>query len=70
MGSHRVGHDWSDLAAAAYLHGASLEAHGKEYACNAGDPVQSLGWEDPLEEEMAILAWESHGQKSTAGYSP
>ena len=70
MGSHRVGHDWSDLAAAAYLHGASLEAHGKEYAWNAGDPVQSLGWEDPLEEEMAILAWESHGQKSTAGYSP
>ena len=36
----------------------------KESACNAGDketPVQSLGWEDPLEEEMAtrysIPAW-------------
>ena len=30
-------------------------------ACNVGDPVQSLGWEDPLEKEMAtlssILAW-------------
>ena len=30
---------------------------GKEFACSAGD----LGWEDPLEEEMAthsnILAW-------------
>ena len=29
---------------------------------NAGDAVQSLGWEDPLEKEMAthsgILAWE------------
>ena len=30
MGSHRVGHDWSDLAAAA-------AAGGKESACNAGD---------------------------------
>ena len=36
--------------------------------------VQSLGWDDPLEKEMAthsgILAWESHGQRSLAGYSP
>ena len=34
---------------------------GKASACNAGDPVQSLGWEDLLEKEMAthssILAW-------------
>ena len=34
----------------------------KESACNAGDPVPSLGREDPLEKEMAtyssILAWE------------
>ena len=26
---------------------------GKESACNAGDPVRFLGWEDPLEKEMA-----------------
>ena len=36
--------------------------------------VQSLGWEDPLEEEMAthfsILAWKFHGQRSLADYSP
>ena len=36
--------------------------------------VQSLGQEDPLEKEMAahstILAWEAHGQRSLAGYSP
>ena len=36
--------------------------------------VQSLGREDPLEKEMAThssaLAWELHGQKSLAGYSP
>ena len=38
---------------------------GKESACNAGDAspqVRSLGWEDPLEKEMAthssILVWE------------
>ena len=34
---------------------------GKESTCSAGDWVQSLGWEDPLEEGMAIhsgiLAW-------------
>ena len=33
----------------------------KASVCNAGDRVQSLGWEDPLEKEMAIhsstLAW-------------
>ena len=36
--------------------------------------VQSLGWEDPLEKEMAIhsstIAWKSHGQGSLVGYSP
>ena len=26
---------------------------GKEFACNAGDPVRSLSQEDPLEKEMA-----------------
>ena len=35
--------------------------------------VQSLGWEDPLEEGMAthsnILAWRIHGQRSLLGYS-
>ena len=36
--------------------------------------VRSLDREDPLEEEIAthssILAGESHGQRSLAGYSP
>ena len=35
---------------------------GKESACNAGDLGLILGWEDPLEKEMAthssIFAWE------------
>ena len=34
---------------------------GKEFTCNMGDRVQSLGWEDPLEKGTAthssILAW-------------
>ena len=34
--------------------------------------VQSLGWEEPLKQEMAthssILAWKSQGQRSLAGY--
>ena len=40
---------------------ASLVADSKEYACNVGDPVRSLGLEDPLKKGMAthssILAW-------------
>ena len=36
--------------------------------------VQSLGWEDLLEKEMAtlssILAWKSHGRRNLVGYSP
>ena len=36
--------------------------------------VGSLGWEDPLEEEIAthsvLLPGESHGQRSLVGYSP
>ena len=40
---------------------------GKESACNAGDHVQLLGWEDPLVEGMAthpsILAWRIHMDK-------
>ena len=35
--------------------------------------VQSLGWEGPLEEGLAIHSsippWRTHGQRSLAGYS-
>ena len=35
--------------------------------------VKSLGWEDPLEKEMAIhsstIAWKSRGQRSLVGCS-
>ena len=51
---------------------------GKNLLANAGDVrdagVRSLGQEDPLEGEVAthsrIAAWEIHGQRSLAGYSP
>jgi len=46
---------------------------GKESACRAGDQVQSLGWEDPLEKGMTthsvFLPGKFHGQRSLAGYS-
>ena len=57
MGSHRVGHDWSDLAAAAAASGSD----GKESACNAGNLGSIPGREDPLERGMAthssVLFW-------------
>ena len=53
---------------------ASLAAQsGKNLPAVQETRVRSLGWEDPLEKEMAthssILAWR-HGQRSLAGYSP
>ena len=47
----------------------------KESAWNVGETwVQSVGWEDPLEEGMTthtgFLPGESHGQRSLAGYIP
>ena len=55
--------------------GASLVTQMvKNLPAMQGTPVQSLGWEDPLEKEMAthscILAGEIHGQKSLAGHNP
>ena len=45
---------------------------GKEYACHAGDnTIRSLGWEDPLKEEMAthsiILTWRIPGTEELGG---
>ena len=49
----------------------------KNLPANAGNEEQrasSLGWEEPLKEEMetysSILAWRIHGQRSLVGYSP
>ena len=56
-------------------HEASLMAQmGKNLPAMQEIQIQSLGWEDPLKEEMAthssILPGEFHGQRSLAGYSP
>ena len=44
---------------------------GKESACNAGDQVRSLGWEDPVEKGMAtyssILAWKIPWREKPGG---
>ena len=44
-----------------YFFGFPGGSAGKESTCNVGDWVQSLDWEDPLEEGTAthssILAW-------------
>ena len=41
------------------------DSDSKASACSAGDPGRSLGWEDPLEKEIAT---HSHGWRSLAGY--
>ena len=65
MGSHRIGHNWSDLAySIAYVvqRCAFLMAQMvKHLPAVQETQVQSLGWEDALEKEMAThsstLAW-------------
>ena len=46
---------------------------GKESVCNAGDLGLILGWEDPLEEDMAthssILAWRIPSERKLEGYT-
>ena len=53
MGSHRVGHDWGDSAAAAHMYDLSIVfqrrdfadgSAGKGSACNAGAAGSILGW--------------------------
>ena len=72
MGSHRGGHDWSDLAAAAKQRmGFPCSSAGKESACNARDLGLIPGWEDPLEKGKATppVFWpgEFHGLYSPWG---
>ena len=43
------------------LEGFPDSSVGKESACNAGDPVRFLGWEDPLEKrrDRSTHSWAS-----------
>ena len=44
-----------------FMKGFPGDSGGKESACNAGDWIQSLDWDEPLEKRMttysSILAW-------------
>ena len=59
MGSHRVGHDWSDLAAVAAAAGWWI------------DPwVGKIPWRRKWKPTSVFLPGKSHGQRSLVGYSP
>ena len=78
MGTHRVGHNWSDLAAAAaavsYMRASLVAQMVKNLPAVQETQVRSLGQEDPLEKGMATHSsipafWKSHGQRSLVDYS-
>ena len=79
MGSHRVRHDWSDLAAAAWLkRGLSWWLSGKESACqyrrhkrHGFKPwVGKIPWRKERQLTAVFLPGKSHGQRNLAVYSP
>ena len=71
MGSHRVGHDWSDLAAAAAASGASQATlivkspsanAGETQRCGLGPWVGKTPWRRKWQPTPVFLLRESHGQ--------
>ena len=62
------------VTATVFPGGTSAEEPTCQFRRHQETWVRSLGWEDPLEEEMAThssaLAWRSHGEGSLGGYSP
>ena len=76
MGSHRVGHDWSNLAAAAAATRCVLSwwLSGKESACSADvDSIPRSGrssWRRKWQLIPVFLPGEFHGQRSLVGYRP
>ena len=79
MGSHRVGHDWSNLAAAA---AAAMRVQGfpggwvvKNLPAYSGDmdlipEVGKIPWRRKWQRTPKFLPGKSHEQRSLAGYSP
>ena len=51
-----------------------MAQQGKYLPAMQETQIQSLGWEDLLEKEMAThsstLTWETHGERSLVGYNP
>ena len=77
MGSHRVGHDWSDLAAAAagtascYLQVWRVCPQCRGHKRCRFDPwVRKIAWRKEWQPTTVFLPGESHGQRSLVGYSP
>ena len=63
LGLQRVGHGWATITTHYYRWGTVLEAQSvKNLPEMQETQVWALGWEDPLEKEMAthssVLAWE------------
>ena len=61
MGSHRVGHNWSDLATAAA--GLSWCLSGKDSACKAW--IGKITWRRAWLPTSVVSSGESHGQRSS-----
>ena len=77
MGSHRVRHDWSDLAAAAAAmqYGLLSWLTGKESTClrrrHRFDPwLRKIPLNRKWQPTPVFVLGKSHGQRSLAGYSP
>ena len=82
MGSHRVGHDWSDLAAAAAANkqkkcfpGGSVVEKPLASAKDAGDKSsvpesRKIPWRRKGQPTPVFVPSKSHGQRSLAGYNP
>ena len=74
MGSHRVRHDWSDLAAVA----AASCANDKESAfqckrdkrCSFDPWVGRIPWKRKWQPTLLFLPGKFHGNRSLVGYSP
>ena len=77
MGSHRVGHYWSNLAAAAANYFPRWLS-GKESTCQCRGPrrwsfspwVGKIPWRKKLQLTLVFLSGKSHGQRSLACYNP
>ena len=69
MGSHRVGHDWSDIAGSAS--GKELTCQGRRHKRWGFHPwVGMILWRKKWQPTLVFLPWESHGQRNLASYSP
>ena len=75
LGLHRVGHDWSDLAAAArhnlrWLSDKSAGQCRRHRRCRFDPWGGKIPWRRKWQPTPVFLPGESHGQKSPMGYSP